>query len=49
MKVIMGGVSEWLNLVAFLGTAERGPYSPYKPINDSLYIGIIIYISLNYS
>ena len=39
----MAGVSEWLNLAAFLGTAERGPYSPYKPINDSLYIGIIIF------
>ena len=39
----MGGVSEWLNLATFLGPAERGPYSPYKPINDSLYIGIIIF------
>ena len=26
--------SEWLNLTAFLGTADRGPYSPYKPCNQ---------------
>ena len=25
------------------GAAERGPYSPYKPINDSQYIEIIIF------
>ena len=40
--------SEWererLSLSAFLGTrGHRGPYSPYKPCNHNLYIGIIIF------
>ena len=26
---------------------QRGPYSPYKPCNQSLYIGIIIFLHIN--
>ena len=38
------GVSEWLSLTAFWGdSGHQGPYSPYKPCNHSLYIGIIIF------
>ena len=33
--------------IKFIGLFEdrghRGPYSPYKPFNDNLYIGIIIF------
>ena len=34
---------ERLSLWAFLRTGHRGPYSPYKPFNHNLYIGIIIF------
>ena len=35
---------EILSLSAFLRTkGHRGPYSPYKPCNHNLYIGIIIF------
>ena len=37
-------VSEWLSLMAFWGTADMGgPYSPYKPYNQSPNTGIIIF------
>ena len=26
-------------------SGQRGPYSPYKPCNHSLYIGIIIFLT----
>ena len=35
---------ERLSLSAFLRTrGHQGPYSPYKPFNHNLYIGIIIF------
>ena len=41
----MVGMSEWV--IKFNGLAgdswQRGPYSPYKPCNRSLYIGIIVF------
>ena len=45
MNVSTKWVSEWFNLTAFLGTADSEVhiYSPYKPCNHSLYIGISIF------
>ena len=41
------GSSEWVSEIKFIGLFEnrghRGPYSPYKPFNHNLYIGIIIF------
>ena len=34
---------ERLSLSAFLRRGHRGPYSPYKPFNHNLHIGIIIF------
>ena len=42
-------VSEWvINLNSLFGDSGHwGPYSPYKPCNYSLYIGIIIFPHIN--
>ena len=41
------GVSEWVGVIKFNGlsgdSGQRCPYSPCKPCNHSLYIGIIIF------
>ena len=43
-------VSEWV--IKFKGlskdSGQRGPYSPYKPCNHSLYIGIIIFSHIDW-
>ena len=43
------GVSEWVIKFndLFGDSGHRGPYSPYKPCNHSLYIGIIIFLHID--
>ena len=49
--VVCHDVCTWWQVTKFLGlsrdSGQRGPYSPYKPCNHSLYIGIIIFPHLD--
>ena len=47
VSVQCGDIAKREREIKFIGLfgdkGHRGPYSPYKPCNDSLYIGIIIF------